>query len=387
MREVTIERNTNETQIELTLNLDGAGRYQVDTGCGFLNHMLELFARHGRFDLVLICHGDVEVDYHHTTEDVGIALGQAFAQALGDMRGIHRYGSFYLPMDEALILCAVDISGRCTLNWDIHCNTEKVGDFDVECAKEFWLGFARSVPATVHFVQFAGENSHHILEAAFKNRCGPSGRNSFHERTAGMICIIDYGVGNLFSLKSSLAHLGLEAKVSADAADIRAADRLILPGVGAFGDAMAKLEATGLVPVIKEEAAKKPLLGICLGMQLLFEKSCEYGEHDGLGFVPGQVCPLAPDLGDKSLKVPQIGWNAVHILREDPLFKYVRDGEYFYYVHSYYGKNCAANTLAVSDYSLPVTGVVKAGKVYGTQFHPEKSGDAGLRLLKAFAEL
>ena len=171
-----------------------------------------------------------------------------------------------------------------------------------------------------------------------------------------MICIIDYGVGNLFSLKSSLAHLGLEAKVSADAADIRAADRLILPGVGAFG--------------------KKPLLGICLGMQLLFEKSYEYGEHDGLGFVPGQVCPLAPDLGDKSLKVPQIGWNAVHILRDDPLFKYVRDGEYFYYVHSYYGKNCAANTLAVSDYSLPVTGVVKAGKVYGTQFHPEKSGDA-----------
>ena len=196
-----------------------------------------------------------------------------------------------------------------------------------------------------------------------------------------MICIIDYGVGNLFSLKSSLAHLGLEAKVSADAADIRAADRIILPGVGAFGDAMAKLEATGLVPVIREEAAKKPLLGICLGMQLLFEKSCEYGEHDGLGFVPGQVCPLAPDLGDKSLKVPQIGWNAVHILRDDPLFKYVRDGEYFYYVHSYYGKNCAANTLAVSDYSLPVTGVVKAGKVYGTQFHPEKSGDAGLRLL------
>ena len=141
-----------------------------------------------------------------------------------------------------------------------------------------------------------------------------------------MICIIDYGVGNLFSLKSSLAHLGLEAKVSADAADIRAADRLILPGVGAFGDAMAKLEATGLVPVIKEEAAKKPLLGICLGMQLLFEKSYEYGEHDGLGFVPGQVCPLAPDLGDKSLKVPQIGWNAVHILRDDPLDRWYQLG-------------------------------------------------------------
>ena len=205
-----------------------------------------------------------------------------------------------------------------------------------------------------------------------------------------MICIIDYGVGNLFSLKSSLAHLGLEAKVSADAADIRAADRLILPGVGAFGDAMAKLEATGLVPVIKEEAAKKPLLGICLGMQLLFEKSYEYGEHAGLGLIPGEVAPLADDLRDPALKVPHIGWNALDIApghEDDPLFKYVRDGEYFYYVHSYYGKNCAANTLAVSDYSLPVTGVVKAGRVYGTQFHPEKSGDTGLRILQAFAEL
>ena len=168
MREIRLERNTAETQIELTLGLDGAGIYQVDSGCGFLNHMLELFARHGRFDLVLTCHGDVEVDYHHTAEDIGIALGQAFRKGLGEMRGIRRYGSFCLPMDEALVLCAVDLSGRCTLNWDVRCAAEKVGDFDVECAKEFWLGFARSVPATLHFVQFAGENSHHILEACWK---------------------------------------------------------------------------------------------------------------------------------------------------------------------------------------------------------------------------
>ena len=168
MRDVRLERNTAETQIELTLDLDGAGIYQVDTGCGFLNHMLELFARHGRFDLVLTCHGDVEVDYHHTAEDIGIALGQAFRKELGEMRGIRRYGSFCLPMDEALVLCAVDLSGRCTLNWEVRCAAEKVGDFDVECAKEFWLGFARSVPATLHFVQLAGENSHHILEACWK---------------------------------------------------------------------------------------------------------------------------------------------------------------------------------------------------------------------------
>ena len=202
-----------------------------------------------------------------------------------------------------------------------------------------------------------------------------------------MIAIVDYGVGNLFSLRSSLAKLGLEAVVTADPEGLRKADRLILPGVGAFADAMAKLEATGLVPVLKEEAAKKPLLGICLGMQLLFERSYEYGTHAGLGLIPGEVCPLEPDLTDKSLKVPQIGWNALHIVREDPLFRYIQEGEYVYYVHSYYAKSCAESTLAVSEYSIPVTGAVRCGKVYGTQIHPEKSGDTGLRILRAFAEL
>ena len=189
-----------------------------------------------------------------------------------------------------------------------------------------------------------------------------------------MIAIVDYGVGNLFSLRSSLAKLGLEAVVTADPEVLRKADRLILPGVGAFADAMAKLEATGLVPVLKEEAAKKPLLGICLGMQLLFERSYEYGTHAGLGLIPGEVCPLEPDLTDKSLKVPQIGWNALHIVREDPLFRYIQEGEYVYYVHSYYAKSCAESTLAVSEYSIPVTGVVRAGKVYGTQFTRKRAG-------------
>ena len=191
-----------------------------------------------------------------------------------------------------------------------------------------------------------------------------------------MIAIVDYGVGNLFSLSSSVRSLGAEVRVTRGAADLRAADHILLPGVGAFADAMAKLEATGLVPVLREETQKKPLLGICLGMQLLFEKSCEYGEHRGLGLIPGEVCPLADDLTDPALKVPHIGWNAMDIVpgREaDPLFKYV--------------KNCAASTLATSDYSIPVTGAVRQGLVYGTQFHPEKSGDTGLRLLKAFAEL
>ena len=203
-----------------------------------------------------------------------------------------------------------------------------------------------------------------------------------------MIAIVDYGVGNLFSLASSVKSLGLEVTVTRDAADLRAADHILLPGVGAFADAMDKLTATGLVPVLKEETKHTPLLGICLGMQLLFDKSYEFGEHEGLGLIPGQVCPLAPDLTDPALKVPHIGWNALDITRpDDPLFRYVKNGEYVYYVHSFYAKGCAASTLATSEYSIPVTGAVRRGLVYGTQFHPEKSGNTGLRMLKAFAEL
>lgn len=205
-----------------------------------------------------------------------------------------------------------------------------------------------------------------------------------------MIAIVDYGVGNLFSLASSVKSLGAEVRVTNKAEDLRQATHILLPGVGAFADAAAKLNATGLVPVLREETRHTPLLGICLGMQLLFEKSYEYGEHEGLGLVPGQVCPLAEDLQAPTLKVPHIGWNALDITpgrENDPLFKYVKNGEYVYYVHSYYAKNCAANTLATSEYSIPVTGAVRSGLVYGTQFHPEKSGDTGLRLLRAFAEL
>ena len=203
-----------------------------------------------------------------------------------------------------------------------------------------------------------------------------------------MIAIIDYGVGNLFSLASSLESLGLETKVTRDAAAIRAADHIILPGVGAFADAIAKLEATGLVPVIKQEVEHKPLLGICLGMQLLFEKSYEYGEHTGLGLIPGEVCPLADDLKDPSLKVPHIGWNSLHLVRpENPLMANTREGDFVYFVHSFYVKGCGDALVAGAEYGVTVPGAVARGNVYGCQFHPEKSGEAGLRILRAFAAL
>lgn len=168
MRQAEINRNTNETKISLALNLDGTGKGDIASGCGFLDHMLTLFARHGRFDLSLKCDGDVEVDYHHTVEDAGICLGKAFAKALGEKRGIVRYGSITLPMDETLILAAVDISGRSYLGYALDIPTEKVGDFDTELTKEFWLAFVRTSECTLHIRQLAGENSHHIIEGAFK---------------------------------------------------------------------------------------------------------------------------------------------------------------------------------------------------------------------------
>ncbi len=169
MRSATITRTTAETDITLTLGLDGRGIAQIDTGCGFLDHMLTLFARHGRFDLAVTCKGDTYVDYHHTTEDIGICLGKAFAQALGGKKGIVRYGDTALPMDEALILSAVDISGRGELYYSLSIPAEKVGDFDTELCEEFWRAFARDAGVTLHLQQLAGRNAHHILEGAFKS--------------------------------------------------------------------------------------------------------------------------------------------------------------------------------------------------------------------------
>lgn len=173
MRKAEILRTTAETDISLKLNLDGTGVSTIDTGCGFLNHMLTLFAKHGRFDLTVICKGDTDVDDHHTVEDIGIALGTAFAQALGSKKGIVRYGDIVLPMDEALILAAVDLSGRGYLGFDVDIPTQKVGTFDTELVEEFFLGFTRNAACTLHLKKLAGTNSHHIIEGAFKafGRC------------------------------------------------------------------------------------------------------------------------------------------------------------------------------------------------------------------------
>ena len=201
-----------------------------------------------------------------------------------------------------------------------------------------------------------------------------------------MIAIIDYGVGNLFSLRSSFAAIGQDATVTGDAEEIRRADRLILPGVGAFQDAADKLRASGMDRAVKEEAARgKPLLGVCLGMQMLFERSYEYGVHEGLGLLKGEIRPIAERIPE-GLKIPQMGWNALRIVKDSPLLKYTREGEYVYFVHSYSAVNCGESLLAVAEYGADLTACVGRGNVFGCQFHPEKSGEVGLRILKAFCE-
>lgn len=202
-----------------------------------------------------------------------------------------------------------------------------------------------------------------------------------------MVAIVDYGVGNLFSLVSSFKAIGVDAVATGDKEVIESADKIILPGVGAFGDAAEKLFSSGLADVVISQAKSgKPLLGICLGMQLLFDKSFEYGEHKGLSLIKGEIRPIA-EVIPKDYKIPHIGWNALKFTKQNELFKYLKDGDFVYFVHSFYGANCNDSVIATAEYGADLTAAVADKNVYGCQFHPEKSGEIGLKILKAFCEL
>ena len=198
-----------------------------------------------------------------------------------------------------------------------------------------------------------------------------------------MIAIIDYGAGNIFSVKNALSFLGIDAELTNDKELIKSADSIILPGVGAFPAAMDKLSASGLIDTIKEEAQKKPFLGICLGMQLLFSKGYEFDERDGLGLIDGNVTLMTPE----GLDIPHMGWNRLQKNKECPLLTGLGDDEYVYFVHSYSAHCADENVAAYTDYGAKVTALVSKGNIYGAQFHPEKSGDVGLKILRNFAEL
>lgn len=201
-----------------------------------------------------------------------------------------------------------------------------------------------------------------------------------------MIAVIDYGVGNLFSLSSSLKSIGADVKVTSDIGEVKKADKIILPGVGAFADAAAKLRAGGMDAVLKEEAEKgKDIMGICLGMQMLFEKSYEYGEYDGLGLLKGKVVAMEGRIPE-NLKIPHIGWNALHFTKQSGLFRYIKENDCVYFVHSYFADECRESVIATAEYGIELTAAVEYKNVKGCQFHPEKSGKVGLSILKAFCE-
>ena len=304
MRKGSIKRVSKETQIQISLTIEGRGRYQVSTGIRFFDHMLELFAHHGGFDLKLKARGDLDVDQHHTVEDVGIVLGQAFDKALGSKRGILRAGYFLMPMDETMGMAAVDFCGRTAAVVDTKVRTRLVGDLQAELVYDFFEGFARGARANVHVRVLYGRSSHHKIEALFKAfaralraACWRDRRmarlSAEHQGSAVMIAIVDYGAGNLVSVKKALDWLGQECAITSDPGQVAKASKIVLPGVGHFASTAA-LSRSGLQDAIADAIGRGiPFLGICVGMQWMFERSQESPETPGLGVLRGRMRALS----------------------------------------------------------------------------------------------
>ena len=361
-RKASVERITKETQIRGSLVIDGQGTYQISTGIRFFDHMLELFAKHGGFDLKLKATGDLDVDQHHTVEDVGIALGQLFAKALGDRKGINRAGYFVLPMDETLAVAAVDLGGRPALVYQDRVRVRLVGDLQTELVEDFFGGFVNHAGANLHAKVLYGRSNHHKIEAIFK--C--------FARAMRYACSTDE------RLKDQLPSIGAKYELIRDAAGIRKATKLILPGVGHFGQMMRALDELNVrEALVQSIRSGVPFLGICLGMQALFTSGEEAPEERGLGIYPGEVKRFQGDM-----RIPHMGWNQLERVRESMLLRDTGDKPYVYFAHSYY----APVVPATCDYSLPYTAVLEQDNVCGVQFHPEKSGDLGLKIVRNFVE-
>ena len=405
-RSATLERKTKETDIRLSLGLDGTGQYDVETGIPFFDHMLESFAKHGLFDLHLRAKGDIEVDLHHTVEDVGIVLGQAIRQALGEARGIRRYGNQVLPMAESKVEVSVDVSNRAFLVYKVGLSNERIGQFDASLAEGFPVRArperrARSArraplrqeppPRSRGDLQGASPGAARGAGAGSPPRRCPlgEGRLVAMTRAAPRVAVVDYGAGNLRSVSKALERSGLRAEVCGDPAGLAAADAVVLPGVGAFADAMTSLRDKGLDDAVRTSIASgRPYLGLCLGLQLLFEESDEHGAAQGSGPDAGRVQRFPETCVDGGpLRVPHIGWNEVRFAGDHPMIAALPETDVFYFVHSFH---------AVPTDSSDEVGV---NRVWWTQlrgsgstwlrlcraFHPEKSQASGGRLLDAFA--
>ncbi len=306
MRRAVIDRRTTETSIAMKIDLDGKGKYQVRTGIRFLDHMLELFARHGAFNLTIDAKGDLDVDQHHTVEDLGIALGEAVSAALGTRRGINRAGYFVMPMDETLAVAAIDLSGRPHAVVDLKVKTARVGDLQTELVHDFFEGFAIGARANVHVKVLYGRSSHHHVEAVFKAfaralrvACSKDkrlGESAPEHQGPVVIALIDYRAGNLTSVRKAFAALGADLYTPASPAELGEAAAIVVPGVGHFGATRA-LGPDWMEAILARVGEGRPLLGICLGMQWLFEGSEEAPELPGLGLLGGQ-CYRLPATAD-----------------------------------------------------------------------------------------
>ena len=320
MRNAAVTRKTAETEIRVAVNLDGTGKAKLATGVPFLDHMLDQVARHGLIDLDIEAKGDLHIDAHHTVEDIGITLGQAVAKAIGDKKGIRRFGHAYVPLDEALSRVVIDFSGRPGPRVPRRVHARAIGEFDVDLVHEFFQGFVNHAQVTLHVDNLRGRNAHHQAETVFKafaralrmavepdpraarRRAFDQGHAVGGSRFHGVfavparmmhIAVVDYGMGNLRSVSKAIEHVaaGRPVLVTSDAADIDEAERVVFPGQGAMPDCMRELERAGLREAVVRAAAAKPLLGICIGVQMLFDWSAE-GDTPGLGTFRGRVRPV-----------------------------------------------------------------------------------------------
>ena len=396
-RRVTVARRTRETDITISLGLDGTGAASIATGIGFYDHLLGSLAHHGLFDLEIRATGDLEVDEHHTVEDVALVLGAAFAEALGDRAGIRRFGDSSVPMDESVATAVIDVGGRPYAVIDLPFRAERAGQLPLQLVDHALESFARTAGATLH-LRGTGRNDHHLAEAAFKAlgralrvACEPDPRRArrrIDEGLAGMtsspapgplVVVVDYGAGNLVSIDQALRTAGARVRLATTGDEIDGADLLVVPGVGAAAPAMERLRAGGFVGPIEDwVAADLPFLGICLGLQLLFEGSDEDGAET-LGVLPGRTVRL-----DDAPTLPHIGWNQVVRRRAHPAFAGISPDADFYFVHSYVGvpaPGAGDAVLAETEHGSPFVSAVARGNLLGVQFHPERSGTDGLRLI------
>ncbi len=407
-RKAKVSRKTKETSIDVEINIDGKGKYKIDTGIGFLNHMLEQLSKHSSMDISVKAKGDTHIDLHHTTEDTGIAIGECLRKASKKFVGIKRYAHAMIPMDETLSRVAIDMSNRPYLIWKVNLKVEKLGEMDTELFKEWFQAFSQSAGITLHVENIYGDNSHHIIESCYKGlarslraalEIDPKKQKNctiykrfFVKKELMKLTIVDYNSGNISSVINSFIEVAqnkVNIEVTSDLNKIKSSDKIVLPGQGSFKSCVDALNSiNGLVDSLNEFAIsnKKPLLGICVGLQMFADTGYEETETKGLGWISGKVSKINNQNG--KYKLPHIGWNQIDIIKESKIFRNIENNSHMYFVHSYEfipeDKNVISST---TDYSTKVVCSVEKENLFGTQFHPEKSDRIGLKIIDNFINL